>query len=368
MTMERRNLIRDVDYKLLLNIFVLCAFGLVVLKSAALSLDNTSRIMRAQHVATGLGFFMMFFLMIVDYRHWKVVYKLIYLVSILLLVFTLIKGIGPGGVRSWIVIGNRFSFQPSEFVKIAYIICMAAMLEDVGDDLNKPLVLVRVLVFTFLPIVLILLQPDTGTAIVYMFIAAIMLFIAGISWKYIFIAIGVFILLVPIIWLRLINYQQDRFFDFLNPMNDPLGSGYQYLHGQIAIGSGKFFGKGLYQGTQNMFNFIPEKQNDFIFPVLVEELGFVGGMALILLYLFMLFRMYNISKESVDRYGAYMVMGIAGMFLFHIWENIGMTLGVMPITGIPLPFFSSGGTFQLTSLILIGLVLSVAAHRHIKYF
>lgn len=366
---NRRSFFRDIDYKLLLNIFVLCAFGLVVLRSATLSLDGRSRIMTAQFIATALGFFMMIFLMIVDYRHWKVIYKIIYLLSIGLLILTILIGTGPSGtgVRSWIYIGN-IGFQPSEFVKIAYIICMAAMLEDVGEDLNKPKTLIKVLIFTFLPIGLILLQPDAGTAIVYMFIAIFMLFIAGISWKYILIAVGFFLVMAPILWFQLEEYQHDRFFDFFDPMSDPLGSGYQYINGKIAIGSGRIFGKGLYQGTQTQFNFIPEKQNDFIFPVVVEELGFFGGMILILLYLGMLFRMYKISKNSVDFYGSFMVMGIAAMFLFHIWENIGMTLGLMPITGIPLPFFSSGGTFQLTSLIMIGLVLSVAAHKHIKYF
>lgn len=366
---KRRDIIRDIDYRLLIAVVVACVFGLIILNSASMSLGTGSSIMFSQKAATILGFVALAFLTAIDYRNWKILYKLIYIVSIALLVYTLIFGFGPRetDIKSWVSIGG-FSFQPSEFVKVAFIICFAAYLEEVGEELNNPITLIKVLAFGFFPIGLILLQPDMGTALVYIFIMIFMLFIAGIHWKYIAIALGVFLVLAPIIWLTLEDYQRNRIFDFLDPYSNPTGTNYQYIQGEIAIGSGKFFGKGLYQGTQNQFNFIPEKQNDFIFPVLAEELGFVGGFALLVLYLFMLLRMYKISKFSVDNFGSYMVIGVAAMFLFHIWENIGMTLGVMPITGIPLPFFSQGGTFQLTNLAMIGLILSVAAHRHIKYF
>lgn len=366
---KRRDIIKDIDYKLLIAVAITCLFGLVILNSASMSLRTWNSIMRSQKAATILGFVALFIFTTIDYRNWKILYKLIYIVSIILLVATVIFGTGPSGtdIKSWLSIGG-FSFQPSEFVKIAFVIFFAAYLEEVGEDLNKPLVLVRVLAFGFFPIALILLQPDMGTALVYIFIMIVMLFIAGVHLKYIAIAVGAFLILLPIIWLTLEDYQKNRIFDFLDPYSNPTGTNYQYIQGEIAIGSGKFLGKGLYQGTQNQFNFIPEKQNDFIFPVLAEEFGFMGGFALLGLYLFILLRMYRISKYSVDAFGSYMVIGISAMFLFHIWENVGMTLGVMPITGIPLPFFSQGGTFQLTNLTMIGLILSVAAHRHIKYF
>ncbi len=367
---KRRNLIKSIDYKLLIGIIVLCIFGLVVLSSATLSLDGKNAIMRSQRVATFLGFGVLLVLMIIDYRHWKYLYKLIYIASLMLLVATLIFGRGPtpsSEIRSWISIGG-FSFQPSEFVKIAFIISLASYLEEVKEKLNQPLTLFKVLVFAFLPIGLILMQPDTGTALVYIFITILMLFIAGIHWKYIVIAFLILLILAPIFWFTLEDYQKNRFFDFLNPDENPTGTNYQYLQGRIAIGSGQLLGKGLYQGTQNQFNFIPEKQNDFIFPVLAEELGFVGGLFLLGMYLFLLLRLYKVAKESIDLYGTLLVVGVSAMFLFHIWENVGMTLGLMPITGIPLPFLSAGGTFQLTNLTMIGLALSVAAHRKIKYF
>ncbi len=366
----RRDIIKDFDYKLLINIVLLCIFGLVVLSSATLSLDNKSGIMSSQKVATMLGFGVLFVLSIIDYRHWKYLYKFIYILSVVLLIATLIFGHGPSpssSIKSWLNIGG-FNFQPSEFVKISFIICLASYLEEVREDLNKPQTLIKVLVFAFFPIFLILRQPDTGTALVYVFITILMLFIGGIHWKYILAAVIVMLIAAPILWINLDGYQKDRFFDFLDPEKNPTGTSYQYLQGRIAIGSGQLTGKGLYKGTQNQFNFIPEKQNDFIFPVLAEELGFLGGLASFVLYLFMFSRFLKIAKESIDLYGTLLVVGIGAMFLFHIWENIGMTLGLMPITGIPLPFFSAGGTFQLTNLTLIGLILSVSAHRKIKYF
>lgn len=367
---KRGSIIRDIDYKLILAIIFVCIFGMTVLSSATANLPRGYYIMRSQKIATVIGFLGLFVLAIIDYRHWKYLYKLIYIGSCALLIATLVFGRGPtsdSSIKSWLIIGG-FGFQPSEFVKIAFIICLASFLEEVHDDLNKPLVLIKTLAFAFFPIALILKQPDAGTAMVYMFITIVMLFLAGIHWKYIVLAAIVALISAPIIWFSLQDYQKNRFYDFLNPEQASTGTAWQYIQGRIAIGSGQIFGKGLFKGTQAQFGFIPERQNDFIFPVLSEELGFVGGASLLLIYLFILFRMYKISKESVDYYGSFMVIGISAMFLFHIWENIGMTLGLMPITGIPLPFFSSGGTFQLTNLAMIGLILSVSAHKNMKYF
>ncbi len=324
--------------------------------------------MRSQTIATGLGFVVMIVMSLIDYRVWKLLYKPIYGISIVLLVATLIFGTEEYGAKSWLVIPGVMGFQPSEFVKVGLIISLAAYLENVKEDLNQPLVLVKVLAFALLPVGLIMLQPDVGTAMVYMFFIIAMLFIAGIRWKYIISTAVAAVVSAPVVWMFLLPHQQKRILDFLNPTANITTTGYQYLQGEIAIGSGKITGKGLFQGSQTQFNFIPLKQNDFIFPVLAEELGFLGGFALIVLYGFLILRLYKISKESVDSFGSLLVIGYAAMLLFHIWENIGMTLGVMPITGIPLPFFSAGGTFQLLNLGMMGLALSVASHRNIKYF
>ena len=368
MKKERLKMLRDLDIVLFIAIIIATIFGLVVLKSATLSMSNSARIMKAQTVATLLGFAVLIVLTLIEYRIWKHFYIPIYALCIVLLAATLIKGSGASiGSQSWLKIGP-IRFQPSEFVKVGLIISLSAYIENHYENINKPLVLLKVLIFAFLPVVLILMQPDAGTAMVYIFFILIMLFVSGINWKYIVSAVVAGVAMLPIIWVFLNTYQKNRILDFLNPTENATSSSYQFIEGRIAIGSGKLTGKGLYQGTQTQYNFIPEKQNDFIFPVLVEELGFIGGFSLIFLYGLILFRMYKISTESADVFGSLMVVGFAAMFLFHIWENIGMTLGVMPITGIPLPFISSGGTFQLINLAILGLVLSVSLHKNQRYY
>ena len=226
-----------------------------------------------------------------------------------------------------------------------------------------PFTLIRVLIFAFLPVGLILLQPDAGTAMVFIFFIAAMLFIAGVKWKYIGMALLTGLASLPLIWIKLDKYQKNRILNFLDPERDALNSNYQAIQGKIAIGSGKILGRGLFGGTYTQYNYIPAKQTDFIFAVLVEELGFIGGMGLIFLYLIMIQRFIKIARNSEDLFGSLMCVGIAAMYLFHIWENIGMTIGLMPITGIPLPFMSYGGTYQLTNLVCIGIVLSVGLYR-----
>lgn len=190
-----------------------------------------------------------------------------------------------------------------------------------------------------------------------------MLFVAGVELRYFFYALAFGLVSLPFIWMNLGEYQKNRIFDFINPERDLMGSSYQVMQGRIAIGSGKVFGRGLFEGVQTQLNFIPEKHTDFIFAVIVEELGFLGGLGLIMAYLILLCRFVKISRNSKDLFGSLMVIGFAAMFLFHIWENIGMTIGLMPMTGIPLPFMSYGGTYQLMNLICIGLVLSVGINK-----
>ncbi|MDO5712987.1 MAG: rod shape-determining protein RodA [Tissierellia bacterium] len=353
---------RKFDFILIAAVFALCVFGLIVLSSATLSFHNDAHLKR-QMFATALGVFFMFVMMFIDFRVWKRLYLLIYIVSIGLLTATLIFGHGETtwGSRSWLKIGP-LNFQPAEFVKIGVIISLSTFMEKI-EDINKPFSLIKLLIFAFIPVALILRQPDMGTAMVFVFIIACMLFFGNISCKYILCAIGGVLVSLPIVYTFLDPYQKDRILDFLDPAANTSGSGYQYNEGKIAIGSGKITGKGLYHGSQTQFNFIPTKETDSIFPVLVEELGFIGGFGLLALYGILLYRMLEIARQSKDLMGSYMTIGILAMFLVHIWENIGMTLGLMPITGIPLPFMSFGGTFQLVNLVSIGLILSVKYHR-----
>lgn len=351
------------DFVLFFTTVILCIFGFIVLYSATLSLD-ASNYLQSQGIATALGFIAIAFFVFIDYQVLGDLYIPIYVVSILLLIAVWLFGIGleQWGSNSWLSIGG-VTFQPSEFVKIGLMISLAKFIDIHKEDINEPLVLLKILAFAFLPVFLILLQPDAGTAMVFIFFIAAMLFVAGVKWKYIGYALLLGVLSLPVLWFRLDVYQKDRILNFLDPGRDMADTGYQARQGIIAIGSGKLFGRGLFQGPQTQFNYIPENQTDFIFAVVVEELGFIGGAGLILLYYILLKRFIEIARESTDLFGSLMVIGMTAVLIFHIFENIGMTIGVMPITGIPLPFMSHGGTFQLVNLVCVGIALSVSFHR-----
>lgn len=362
----KRKSFKKFDFVLFFTVLILCIFGLIILHSASLSTATGSIILRSQIISTIMGFAAVAVIVLMDYEFIGKLYIPIYIVCVALLLAVLLVGVGDEqvgvGARSWLDLGF-IVFQPSEFVKIGLIISLAKFIDINKDTINAPFTLIKVLIFAFTPVILILLQPDAGTAMVFIFFIAAMLFAAGIKWRYIGYAIAAGLLSLPIIWLNLDVYQKNRVFDFIDPGRDTSGTGYQALQGRIAVGSGQVFGRGLYQGTQTQYNFIPAKQTDFIFAVLAEELGFIGGAGLILLYFIMMQRFLAIAKKSEDMFGSIMVVGIFAKFLFHIWENVGMTIGLMPITGIPLPFFSHGGTYQLVNLISVGIVLSVGLRK-----
>ncbi len=253
---------------------------------------------------------------------------------------------------------------------------MAKYVDKNKEKINQPFTLIKILIFAFIPVGLILLQPDAGTAMVLMFFIMIMLFSAGLSYKYIMpvLVVAVIALIVGLIYIYGVlekvhaegltgGYKLARILTFLDPTLDTNGKGLQVIQSEIAIGSGQMFGRGYQQGIQNQYGFLPAKETDFIFSILCEELGFVGGVSLILLYAVFLLRMIKISKGSADMFGSLIVIGIMGMFLFHILENIGMTMRLLPVTGIPLPFVSNGGTFMLINMVSVSLVLSVGLKR-----
>lgn len=359
----KRKSLKNFDFVLFITVLILCAYGLLMIRSATLSFGTLSFI-KSQAIAIVLGIIAIVILTFLDYQFLGKLYIPIYIACNLLLIAVLIFGFGEEewGSRSWLSVGG-IVFQPAEFVKLGLIISLSKFIDNHKHSINEPFTLLKILAFAGFPVLLILLQPDAGTAMVFIFFIALMLFAAGLDWKYIKYALTAGLISLPIIWFRLDGYQKDRIFDFLEPERDAVGTGYQALQGKIAIGSGKIFGRGLFQGVQTQFNYIPEKQTDFIFAVLVEELGFLGGMFLIVLYFIFLKRLIKIAKNTDDLFGSSMVIGIAAMFVFHIWENIGMTIGLMPVTGIPLPFLSHGGTFLLVNMVCVGIALSVGMHR-----
>ncbi len=363
MKVKRRSLKR-LDFTLLLTVLLICVYGIVMINSATLTMERQNFV-KVQTIATFIGFVGLVVVILLDYQFLGKLYIPIYLLSIGLLVLTLLFGVGQDewGAANWLSLPIIGTFQPAEFAKVGVIIFLAQFISNNKDTINEPLTLLKTMVLAGIPIGLVAAQPDFGTAAVFVFFFAIMLFAAGLDWKFIGIVFLILAISLPLIWFNMDIYQKNRIFNFLEPERDPSGSGYQAIVSKTAIGSGKALGRGLYNGGQTQYGFLPEKQTDFIFAVVGEELGFIGGATLIFLYFILLLRLIKIAKASNDTFGSLMVVGFAAMFLIHIWENIGMTIGLMPITGIPLPFMSYGGTFQMINLTCIGIVLSVGMRK-----
>lgn len=276
------------------------------------------------------------------------------------------------GATSWFQFGP-ISVQPSEIMKIIYILVSAKFMDYIlsknKKNINKWQNILAVLGIMLVPVALILLQPDFGTAIVFVFITVLMLFKAGINYKYIIAGILIVLALVPLVYFFVLNdVQKQRILVFLDPELEPLGSGYNAIQSKIAVGSGMLFGTGLLQGTQTQYGYLPVKTSDFIFSVISEEMGFVISALIVIIYTVLLIRIINVAKTAKDTYGSLVVTGIFAMIFFHFIENIGMTMGLLPITGIPLPFVSYGGSNLLTNFIAIGIVLGVSARRQRSFF
>ncbi|MGF7056729.1 rod shape-determining protein RodA [Brassicibacter mesophilus] len=363
MANKRKKFWKKFDFVLFFTVILLSIYGLVILSSATAG-ENSMQDLKTQGIAFVLGIVTVVILVMINYETFGKLYMVIYVFCNLLLLAVLVFGIGEDtwGAKSWLVIGP-VRFQPAEFVKIGIIVSVAKYIEKNQDKINQLFTLAKILVFAFIPVGLVLMQPDFGTALVFIFFIVTMLFIAGLDFKYILYAAIAGIISLPILWFSLAPYQKDRILVFVDPARDAMGSGYQVIQSKIAIGSGKLLGMGLYNGNQTQFGYLPEKQTDFIFAVIGEELGLVGGVILLVLYFIMIYRLIKIARNSKDLFGSLIVIGIASMMVFHILENVGMTMGLMPVTGIPLPFISKGGTFMLSNMISIGLTLSVAVKK-----
>lgn len=357
----KKKSLKQLDIFLLLSVILLSIYGLFVLYSAY---AGNFRPIKSQLIATLLGFLAIIIICTIDLDAIKKIYWIVYAICIILLGLTIFFGKGgqEWGSDSWLVLGP-ISFQPSEITKIGLIYVLAAHLDNSKSSINHWPTLLATLVIAGVPVLLIMKQPDFGTAMVYLFFIAVMLFVAGLNWRWIFLLLGLAILAFIFMLLNLKGYKANRILDFLDPSRDTSGSGWQQQQGLIAIGSGMLSGRGYIKGTQAQYGYIPEKETDYIFSVLAEELGFVGSIIMLLLFAIMIFRLISIVKNSNNKFISLMVAGICGMFFIHIFENVGMTIGIMPVTGIPLPFYSYGGTFQLISLINIGICLSASLQK-----
>lgn len=290
-------------------------------------------------------------------------------IFLLAIVFPLGIGKEETGAISWIRFG-AIGVQPSEFVKILFCLYLSCEIGELieKDKLNKPKELLLFLAKCAPIVSLVILQNDTGTALVFVFILIVTLFIAGLSAKYILFAILASVVLLPIIWVFLADYQRERILTFLNPNENLSDSGYQVYLAKLALSSGRFFGRGYKNGAVNALSYLPEKETDFIFSVIGEEFGFLGIAFLITLFTLLIFKCFSVAKNSRDTQGKLIASGICAMFTFHIFENIGMCIGLLPVTGIPLPFLSYGGSSVLSMSISVGLLLSVRRKTYLLYY
>ncbi|MBP8598892.1 MAG: rod shape-determining protein RodA [Selenomonas sp.] len=302
------------------------------------------------------------FLMNFDYKLLQGYGNKLYIFNLIILLAVMVVGQSALGAQRWISIGP-ISIQPSEFSKIIMIVSLATMLEDKVGKLNTLHDLLPVAAYVGVPFLLVLKQPDLGTSLVFMAIFLGMIFACGINLRLLggFFAAGVAML--PVLWHFLKDYQKMRITVFMDPNVDPLGSGYHIIQSKIAIGSGMLFGKGLFEGTQSQLNFLPENHTDFIFAVVGEELGFIGVVVLLLLYLVILWRAIRIAKDASDVFGRLLAVGISSMLAFHVLVNVGMTLGIMPVTGIPLPLMSYGVSSLTTNIMSIVILLNIQQRK-----
>lgn len=302
------------------------------------------------------------FLMNFDYKLLQGYGNKLYIFNLIILLAVMVVGQSALGAQRWISIGP-ISIQPSEFSKIIMIVSLATMLEDKVGKLNTLHDLLPVAAYVGVPFLLVLKQPDLGTSLVFMAIFLGMIFACGINLRPLggFFAAGVAML--PVLWHFLKDYQKMRITVFMDPNVDPLGSGYHIIQSKIAIGSGMLFGKGLFEGTQSQLNFLPENHTDFIFAVVGEELGFIGVVVLLLLYLVILWRAIRIAKDASDVFGRLLAVGISSMLAFHVLVNVGMTLGIMPVTGIPLPLMSYGVSSLTTNIMSIVILLNIQQRK-----
>lgn len=361
---KRSVMLMEFDWLLFVLAILLSVFGIICIYSATRSYNTNTNVI-VQSGAFVIGVVLMLLTCFFDYEQFKNLAKPVYIFSLVILVLVLIIGIGGEevGANSWIRFG-AIGIQPSEIAKICFILTFSYHLSLVEKSINQPLTLIGLLLHLAVLVGLILMQPDMGSALVFLFIFLCLMFVAKLSYKYIVPVMILGIASLPVIYTFLLSdYQQQRIQVFFNPELDPLRYGYNVMQSKIAVGSGQFWGEGFLQGTQNQFGFVPEKYTDFIFSVISEEFGFVGSCLLVFALFLLIYRCFKVAQKADNSFGRYICTGVAAMLLFHTFENVGMCIGLTPVTGIPLPFISYGGTAMVVDMIAIGLVMSVEYHN-----
>jgi rod shape determining protein RodA len=347
-----------IDFPLLLGILLLLTMGLFILYSAS---SGNILIIQKQLIHLSLAFGVMFIFAQIPpivYQRWAI---WLYLLGVLLLFAVLMVGHTGKGAERWLNLGI-IRFQPSEMMKLALPMFLACHFHKIHLPLTAKAILFALMV-TLLPALLAAKQPDLSTAFLLVIAGFSVLFIAGLGWRFITIALGTAALAAPILWYFMHDYQRKRIFTFLNPERDPLGAGYHIIQSKIAIGSGGLFGKGWLNGTQSHLRFLPESPTDFIFAVCGEELGFIGSITLIVFFMIIILRGLYITINAQDTFSRLLAGSLTFTFFVSFFTNMGMVTGILPVMGLPLPLVSYGGSSMVTLMASFGILMSIQTHR-----
>ncbi len=347
------------DYLLFLAILILLALSLVILYSLQFNSEEAVLVFRKQVLFSFLGILLFFIFAKINYKVYFTYSKLIYIFSILLLLLVLFFGTEIRGTTGWLKFGF-LGIQPVEFVKLSLIIYLAKYFSENADNFKLfSSIFISGLITSFF-LILVILQPDLGSALVLLGIWLIMLLFTGIQRKHFFYLFSGAIIIITLAWFFIFQaYQKARIFTFFNPSSDPLGAGYNVTQSIIAVGSGKLFGRGLTLGSQSSLKFLPEPGTDFIFSVIAEDLGILGVALLLFLFAFLFQRLFFILKKTNDNFASYFILGFLSLLIIQIFINIGMNMGISPVTGIPLPLVSAGGSSLLSLLIGLGIIENI---------
>ena len=366
----RNKKFKNTEWTIVIVSIILFCIGLVALFSATQSTEYGEFKKQLQWFAFSIP--VLIVVSIIDYNiiiRFSPLLFTILLVSLVGVLFT-----EPiNGASSWFKIGDFLAIQPSELGKIVAILFWALILNRLQlkgkREINKIWKLFLFMIAYLIPAFLIVKQPDYGTAAAYTIAFLFMLFVSGLDKKYIITALILVVILVPVSYMYILpDHAKTRIDVFLNPELDPRGAGYNLMQSKLAIGSGQLVGMGLFKGNQTQLGFLSPKTTDFIFSVIGEEMGFIATGAIVILYIILVTKTIYIAKTAKDNLGSYIAIGIAGIFFFHMAENIGMTIGLLPITGVPLPFVSYGGSSLITNFMCIGLLLNISSRRQKSIF
>lgn len=365
----KKRILKNTEWGILICTILLIIIGMVALYSA--TKETTQEELKKQIIWLLVSIPIMILVVCIDYEVIAKISPIFYGIFLILL-FAVLFTQAVNGASSWFNIGS-FSFQPSEFAKIFMILTTSLVITKIQkrgrDEISRPTRVLLSLSVVLVPVLLIIKQPDYGTALAYLVSAILILYVAGIKKRYIICSLLLVIIIAPLLYFFILpEHAKTRIDVFLNPNLDPRGSGYNIIQSKLAVGSGQLFGMGILKGNQTQLGFLYPKTTDFIFSVIGEEMGFVVAGGIVVIYVILITKAIYVAKTAKDDLGSYIAIGIAGIFLFYMVENIGMTIGLLPITGVPLPFVSYGGSSLLSNMILIALLLNISGRRQKAIF